>query len=48
MTKGRRMRARNGSDTSNLALTWREDDWIAAFAGDDLVVIDSSRVALTL
>jgi AAA domain len=30
-----------------LALDWREADWAAAFAGDDAVVIDSSRVALS-
>jgi hypothetical protein len=30
-----------------LALGWREDDLVGAFAGDDLVVFDSSRVALS-
>jgi hypothetical protein len=30
-----------------LALTWSEEDWIAAFAGDDVVVFDSSRIALS-
>jgi hypothetical protein len=30
-----------------LALDWPDETWVAAFEGDDFVVIDSSRVALS-